>query len=233
MTDTKKIKAVLWDMDGTLFNTKRGIEMAVREALDTRGLPQVRDDEIDDFIGPPIQYGFRDVCHLSMEEARETADVFRKYYREKGYVTECDPYPGLLNCLKDLKEKGFHNAVCTLKKQDMAERIVDKFGLSGLFDSIVGTDALDSIKKDDTIRITAERFGIGTGEAVLIGDTEFDSLGAEKAGSLFIGVTYGFGFKSEEDVNEYPNIGTASSVDDVLRLILQYNDTNAKSPNGV
>ena len=224
MTRDNMIKAVLWDMDGTLFDTKRGIEMAVRETLDTVGLPQIKDEEVEDFIGPPIQFGFRDICKLPMEEALKAADVFRKYYREKGYVTECDPYPDLLERLKDLKEKGFHNAVCTLKKQDMAERIIRNFGMGELFDSIVGTDALDSIKKHDTIRITAERFGIDVSEAVLIGDTEFDSLGAEKAGSLFIGVTYGFGFKSDADVNEYPNIGTASSVNEVYRLILKYNE---------
>ncbi len=223
MTDAKKIKAVLWDMDGTLFDTKRGIAMAVRETLDTLGLPQLKDEEIDNFIGPPIQFGFRDNCHLTMEEAQNAADIFRKSYREKGYVTECDPYPGLLECLKNLKEKDFRNAVCTLKKQDMAERIIDNFGMSDLFDSIVGTDAFDNIKKHDTIRMTAERFGIDVSEAVLIGDTEFDSLGAEKAGSLFIGVTFGFGFKSKTDVDEYPNIGTAASVDEVFKIIREYN----------
>ncbi len=217
------IKAVLWDMDGTLFDTKPGIELAVKETLETNGLPPLAPGVIDNFIGPPIQYSFRDICGLPEEEAVETADLFRKYYREKGYVEECIPYDGLRETLEKLKENGLRLGVCTLKKQDMAERIVRRYEMGDLFDSIIGTDALDKIKKDDTIRFSCERFGIPEREAVLIGDTDFDSLGAEKAGSLFIGVTYGYGFRTKKDVDAYSNIGSAGVPKDVFEIVSAYN----------
>lgn len=224
MTD-KKIKAVLWDMDGTLCNTKPGIEKAVQEALVLRGLPPVPDNRIDEFIGPPIQLSFRDVCGLPEEEAVKTADTFREIYRTKGYVELSDPYPGLLSTLRKLHDEGYLLAVCTLKKQDMAERIVRKYGMGELFGSIVGTDARDNIKKHDTINMTTRKFGIDNKEAVLIGDTDFDSLGAEKAGCLFIGVTYGFGFVNRKEVDAYPNIGTAEKAEDVYDLVSAYNNS--------
>jgi len=223
---SKAIKAVLWDMDGTLFNTKPGIDRAVSETLEIKGFPALEPGVIDNFIGPPIQYGFRDYLGISGEEAAKCADTFRKLYREKGYVELCDPYGGLRETLFKLQDDGLVEGVCTLKKQDMAERIVRRYGLDSVFDSIVGTDALDNIKKHDTIRISCERFGIGADQAVLIGDTCYDSEGAEKAGCLFIGVTYGFGFKTKEDVDEYPNIGTAASPGDVYDLINRYNTEN-------
>ncbi len=220
--EKKRIRAVLWDMDGTLFNTKRGIEKAVRGAAEEMGLPILPTEVVDGFIGPPIQYGFRDIYGLSQEDALKAADIFRAYYRDKNYVLECDPYPGLFDSLKALKEMGLSLAVCTLKKQDMAERIVRDNGLSDLFDSVIGTDARDSIKKHDTIRLTCEKFGIQAEEAVLAGDTEYDALGAEKAGCLFIGVTFGFGFKTKEEVDQYPNIGTASSTEEIAEIVRNY-----------
>ncbi len=218
----KKIKAVLWDMDGTLFNTKRGIELGVRAAALDAGFTPPDTKEVEMFIGPPIQETFRKFYGISKEKASEVADIFRKYYREKNYVLECDPYPGLIETLKDLKADGLYQAVCTLKKQDMAERIIRNNELDPLFDSIIGTDKDDSIKKHDTIRMTCERLGIKETEAVLAGDTDYDALGAERAGCLFIGVTYGFGFKDKEMVDAYENIGTASSVREILNIVRNY-----------
>ena len=221
--ENKRIKAVLWDMDGTLFNTKRGIEKALNDACTELSFPPIAPEAVETFIGPPIQFGFRDYYNLPLDRAIYCAGVFRKYYREKDYVLECDPYDGLTESLRELKGKGFFLGVCTLKKQDMAERIVEKYGMAELFDSVVGTDADDHIKKEDTITLSCEKWGIETGEAVLVGDTEFDPLGAEKAGSLFIGVTYGFGFKTKEDVDDYRNIGTALSPEEVCHIIYTYN----------
>ncbi len=214
-------------MDGTLFDTKPGIDVAVGETLKIKKLPALEPGVIDNFIGPPIQYSFRDVCGLPEEEAVETANLFRKIYREKGYVELCDPYEGLFSTLDRLKADGLILGVCTLKKQDMAERIVKKYEMSGLFSSIVGTDALDNIKKHDTIRMSCEHLSIDESEAVLVGDTDFDSIGAEKAGSLFIGVTYGYGFKSRKDVDAYPNIGTADTPEEVYHIITRYNENRS------
>ena len=219
----KRIKAVLWDMDGTLFNTKPGIEKAIADTCTELSLEPVRPEDVENFIGPPIQYGFKNYYNLTLEEGIRYANVFRKFYRDKGYVEECDPYEGLVESLKELKDKGYFLGVCTLKKQDMAERIVKRYGMKELFDSVVGTDANDSIKKEDTIALSCEKWGIGTEEAVLIGDTEYDALGAEKADSLFIGVTYGFGFKTKEDVDEYQNIGTAHSPKEVCDIVYTFN----------
>ena len=210
-----KYKAALWDMDGTLFYTKRGIVHAVDAASEEAGLPLVDRDKVDMFIGPPIQMGFQKYYDLPMEEAIRVANLFRKAYREKGYVLECDPYEGVIESLKELKKAGVKLAVATLKKQDMAERICEKFGLDTVFDCIYGSDALDNLKKHDIIRLCCENMGIETSEAVMIGDTIFDAEGAEKAGSPFLAVTYGFGFHEPGDIEGYQAIGAAANAAEI------------------
>ncbi len=217
---TLKYKAALWDMDGTLFNTKRGIVKAVDDASKEAGLPLVDREKIDLFIGPPIQYGFKNYYGLQMEDANRVAELFRKSYREKGYVLECDPYEGLVECLQTLKNAGVKLGVATLKKQDMAERIIKKYELDKVFDCVYGSDARDNLKKHDIIRLCCEDMGIDTSEAVMIGDTVFDAEGAEKAGSPFLAVTYGFGFHSAEDLDGHETIGTAATTAEIAGFFL-------------
>lgn len=215
-----KYKAALWDMDGTLFFTKRGIVKAVDDASKEAGLPMVDRDKVDMFIGPPIQFGFKDYYGLTLDDAKLVADLFRKSYREKGYVLECDPYEGVIESLKTLKEAGVKLAVATLKKQDMAERICEKFGLDTVFDCIYGSDAQDNLKKCDIIDLCCKELGVDKSEAVMIGDTVFDAEGAEKAGSPFLAVTYGFGFHSQEDLDGHETVGIAETASDIAGFFI-------------
>ncbi|XME02991.1 HAD family hydrolase [Lachnospiraceae bacterium C1.1] len=205
-------KAALFDMDGTLFNTKRGIVKALRMAIEEYGLEPLKESEEEQFIGPPIQKTVESFYKISEERAIECADLFRKYYREKDFVIECDLYDGMTDCLKKLKDNGVKLGIASLKKEDMVLRICDTYNITGYFDSIHGTDARDNLSKSDIIHICMNESGISeNSEAVMIGDTRFDAMGAEEAGVPFLGVTYGFGFHSAEDVNAYKNIGAAAS----------------------
>lgn len=209
-------KAAIFDMDGTLFNTKRGIMKALRMTVEEYGLQPPKAEEEEQFIGPPIQKTLESFYELSEKKAIECADLFRKYYREKDYVLECDLYDGMRECLEKLKENGIKLCVASLKKEDMVKRICESYEIADLFDSIHGTDARDSLSKSDIIHICLNEVGAGEEEAVMIGDTRFDAGGAKEAGVAFLGVSYGFGFHSEKDLEIYDNIGTASSPSDIV-----------------
>ena len=58
------------------------------------------------------------------------------------------------------------------------------------------------------------------GRCVMVGDSDNDAVGASEIGMPFLGVTYGFGFSDDSDVNEYPNIGSASSPEDIAGCVL-------------
>ncbi|MCR5778272.1 MAG: HAD hydrolase-like protein [Lachnospiraceae bacterium] len=211
----KQYKAALLDMDGTLFDTKKGVIGALKEAIRDYGLKELEPEEEDQFIGPPIQKTIECFYGISEAEAIEAADVFRKYYREKDYVIVCDLYDGMRETLESLRAEGVKLCVASLKKEDMVKRICKHYGVEDLFDSIHGTDARDNLSKSDIIKICLDEVGVDLDDAVMIGDTVFDAMGAEKAGCKFLGVTYGYGFRTESDVAEYANIGTAKSADEI------------------
>ena len=214
-------KAALFDMDGTLFNTKKGIVKALRLAINEYGLRALEESEEDCFIGPPIQKTIEKVYGISEQDSIDCANLFRRYYREKGYVLECDLYDGMTDCLKRLKADGIRLCIASLKKEDMVKRICENYEISDFFDSIHGTDDHDSLSKADIINICLKEVGVEDKEkAVMIGDTSFDAIGAEEAQVAFLGVSYGFGFNDEADVNDFENIGTASSPQEIADILL-------------
>ncbi len=216
----KRYKAALIDMDGTLFNTAKGITKAVREACDEYGLKQLSDSEIEEFIGPPIQITFGKKYSLGEDEANKVANIFRRIYKEKEYVLECELYPGMRETLEKLRENGVKLCIASLKKEDMVKKICAHFGISELFDSLHGTDPLDKLSKSDIIKICMDDTGItGMKDAVMIGDSKYDAIGAEEAGCAFLGVTYGFGFHTDEDVYQYDAVGAAHSAAEIVKFI--------------
>ncbi len=215
--EENRFRAALWDMDGTLFYTKPGIERALKEALKVLGLKELPTEDVDSFIGPPIQDSLERYFGLSRQDAIDGAQVFRSFYQGRDYVLECSLYDGIPEVLSSLRERGVHIAVATLKKQDMAERICEKYDISGKIDCIYGTDPNDDLKKHDIIGLCCRHFGIEDHkQAVMIGDSRYDAIGAEKAGASFLAVTYGFGFHAPADVELYPHIGIAGTAEEVL-----------------
>ena len=65
-----------------------------------------------------------------------------------------------------------------------------------------------------------EKIGVSKTDAVLIGDSKYDAIGAEQAGIDFIAVTYGFGFKSAADADEYANVGAVDSVEKLKSFLV-------------
>ena len=79
---------------------------------------------------------------------------------------------------------------------------------------------LNILKKEDIVHLCQEEMGATNETSVLIGDTDNDAKGAAKANTPFIAVTYGFGFKSAEDVGEYPHIGVADTPMEIATIVL-------------
>ena len=71
----------------------------------------------------------------------------------------------------------------------------------------------------EVVSLTINDLGALASETVMIGDSDNDAIGADGAGTLFIGVTYGFGFKKSEDVEAFPNIGIADGCEDIYTII--------------
>lgn len=208
-----KFDVAIFDADGTLFYTKPGIKECLKDTIRHFDLKPLGEDEYDQFIGPPIHMTFSKVYGFSAERGLEIATYFRKIYIEDRYLLNGKLYDGMEQTLRDLKDNGIKIGVATYKMEPMAKKICGHFKVNEYAGSIHGTDDRSTIKKPEIIKMVMRDYGCDDfSRAVMIGDTSYDAEGAKGAGCKFLGVTFGFGFKSEQEVMSYPfSIGAAES----------------------
>ncbi len=191
-----KYNSFIFDMDGTLADTSPGVYEGVRLVLRQMNEPALPEDQLSRFIGPPLHLSFREICGMDEERAMEATLRFRAYY--KNGVFNSRLYDGMETLLKTLREKGCHLMIATLKRETEAKRLAEHLGIASLFDAIVGSDDEEKRTKKDTIEIGLALSGVSNPtSALMIGDSEFDAVGAEQAGVDFCAATYGFGLTPE------------------------------------
>lgn len=206
-----KIKAVLWDVDGTLLNTQEGLTAAYRYAIEQCHLPTKTDEELRSYIGPTPQTIFMTHFALNKNEAQHAADIFRERYKLHD-LFKTFRYPGVEDVLSSLGEAGIQQAIATNKRQDYATEICKHFGIDDYCAPIIGADDENKLTKADLIKECLEKLGISDpSSVVMIGDTEGDKQAAEEARVKFIGVNYGYGFQNV--------LGYANSPEEIPELL--------------
>ena len=114
---------ILFDFDGTLYDTVEGIAKSAQYALEKLGV-RAELDELRCFAGPPLVDKFMEAYGLSHEKAWEARGLFQERYIPVG-VYESRPFPGMKEFLAALKEKGLTLAVATSKPLDLAEHLLN------------------------------------------------------------------------------------------------------------
>lgn len=212
------VKAVLFDLDGTLLNTTDGVLESAIYAARSLGYEELPHETMLSFVGPPIQNSFMKWYGCSEDKAQEAANIFRSYYKENA-LFKADLYPDILDVLNELKQRGIKIGVATYKREDYAITMLKHFGIAPFCQSMHGADHFNKLKKADIVNLCINELASNRENVLLIGDTEHDAIGAEQASVQFLGVTFGFGFKSKADVDIYPNIGCAESAKEILKYI--------------
>jgi phosphoglycolate phosphatase len=185
-----------------------GITRSVRYALAKFGI-EVALESLTHFIGPPLLTAAADwapALHRSFMSAyafdeptaRQAVEYYREYFAATG-IYENELYPGIPGLLGGLQAAGLRLCVVTSKPTFYAEQIVRHFGLSGFFDAVVGAEMdLTNTEKPVLVNRALERYaGREASAAVMIGDREYDVLGAQANGIDSIAVTYGAGSRQE------------------------------------
>ena len=131
------IKYVLFDFDGTVYDTAEGITKSIRWALNKRGM-DAELHELRKFVGPPLAEKFMEVYGFGEKDALEMVRVFRERYAPVG-IFESAPFPGIRELLLSLKAAGLVTGVATSKPQNMAEQLIERSALTDCFDIIVGS----------------------------------------------------------------------------------------------
>ena len=212
--ETKEIKAVLFDLDGTLIDSSEGIIKSVRYALSYYGMEETDTDKLYQFIGPPLSDSFQKIYGFSREQAVEAVEVYRQRYSKTG-IFECRLYPGVEECIRTLRKQGLRIGMASSKPEQSCRRILEHFGILSLFDEVVGA-TFDGTRdrKEDVLREAFRRWeDLSLSQMCLIGDTVYDAAGAAAAGIDCIAVTYGFG-----DVEQMKQAGAAAVCEQICQL---------------
>ena len=197
-----KYKLVIFDLDGTLMDTSEGIIASIRHVLGVYGFSVQSDDDLRRYIGPPIQDTFLKMTG-NPKLAMEMAKLFRQRYSTVDLMKAC-PYEGIFQLLQELKKTNIDAAVATYKREDYALKLLSNYGFDKYMRCEFGSDVEGKLSKVDIIRKCVDFCSTSAGDVLMVGDSKSDAAGALATGIDFLGVTYGFGFKTSEDVYAYP-----------------------------
>ncbi len=191
-------KTVLFDLDGTVTDPGIGITNSIMYALHKFGIEVEDRTSLYPFIGPPLKESYHK--YYGFDEAGQEQGVvwYREYYRDKG-IFENILYDGMDRLLKQIKDSGRQVVLATSKPEEFADRILKHFGIAQYFDFVAGAAMDDTrTKKTEVIEYALTSCGItDVSTAVMVGDREYDILGAKAFGMDSIGVLYGYGDRQE------------------------------------
>lgn len=192
----RQIKNIIFDVDGTLSFTEPGVVHCIKDALGTMGIEIPPDALLRKCIGPPLTDSFVHRLSVPKERLDEAMKLFRAEYEKTG-LYECEPYEGLDETLKGLKDEGYNLYVASSKAEQSCVAILTHFGFDKYFTDICGANLEHKIERK--IEVLEELFrrnpDLLKKESYLVGDTFYDAEGATAFGIDCLGVLYGFGDK--------------------------------------
>ena len=185
--------AVIFDLDGTLTDSRPGIFACTEYALKKMGRPVPPEEILQRFLGPPLADSFITYCGMSEEEAAYATDLYRERYIPVGWK-ENKVYPRIRALLKALKDRGAYLAVATGKPEHTSVDILRYFGLLPYFDAVAGPTPQDlHADKGELIRRVLPKGK----RAVMVGDIAGDIQGAIDRGIASVAALYGYGDSAE------------------------------------
>lgn len=209
------MKAILFDLDGTLTDSGEGIMKCAKLALEHYRIFVEDEQSLRVFVGPPLQKTFVEFG-VPKEEVDNAIRIYRERYIPIGKF-ENTPYPGICQLLQKLRDEGYKLYVATSKPEETSVEILDHFDMTKYFDIVCGASFdVSRHSKDKVIEYLLERIGEKV-DAIMVGDTAFDVLGAKAHGIPTIGVSWGYG--KVADMVEAGAAGIANSMDELYELL--------------
>ncbi|MBQ5445405.1 MAG: HAD hydrolase-like protein [Lachnospiraceae bacterium] len=212
------LKYVLFDLDGTIADTCKGVTESVAYSLKKFG---IRVDDINSlrpFIGPPLSESFSEFYGFQGEKLEEAIRQYRLYYESDGWKA-CKIYEGIRELLIYLRENGIKICLATSKPEVFAVRILKYYDILQYFDYVGGAD-MDGIrvKKIDVLKwVTSQIEDFKYEDALMVGDRKYDKTGADGLGIKCVLIEYGFG--SREELEKCEPFSIQSTVSDLQKFL--------------
>jgi len=185
------VELVVFDLDGTLVDSRQDISRAVNEGIAAVGGERRSSDEIVPHIGRPLLDIFSDLLPVELRDmARRAAEAFREYFFDH-CVENSLLCPGTAECLEDLE--AVSRAIATTKMTFMAERVVEQMGIARHFDLIQGSEGIRHKPDPAVLALVLRKLRKEAGRSWVVGDTVYDIRAGKAAGMWTCAVTYGIG----------------------------------------
>jgi phosphoglycolate phosphatase len=195
MTERKRgtVRAFVFDLDGTLIDSKMDLVHSVNAMLRETERPEQPAELVASYIGNGAAQLIASVLGSgwNQQQRREALEIFLRHYQEQMLLLT-RPYPGVIEGLRALS--GSPLAVLTNKPVQMSEAILEGLKLRPFFRAVYGGDSFEKKKPDPSGALSIlEALGVSPAEVAMVGDSDVDIQTARNAGMLAVGVTYGFG----------------------------------------
>lgn len=199
---------IIFDFDGTLINSIPDLTLAINKMLAFYKASPLTIQNVTPFIGNGAKPLVKRALEFAMPDKKLTDDFFKEAFDiyVAAYKAEiCKDtfmYPGVLETLKFLKNKGFKIVICTNKPYAFIAPILEALDIKELFNSWIGEDSLAK-KKPDAIPLLhlVKEMQTTIEKSVMVGDSKNDILAAQNANMESIGVSYGYNYN--ENIADY------------------------------
>jgi phosphoglycolate phosphatase len=190
---------LLFDLDGTLTDSRPGIVACIQHALQRSGIPVPSDQELQRCIGPPLIHSFARLLAAQVDapSVAQAIAAYRERFTAVG-MFENAVYEHIPGVLDELASRGARLYVATSKPRIYAERILEHFGLAERFVAIFGSELDGRLgDKAELIAHALNTADLDPAASVMIGDREHDMLGAVRNEVYPVGVLWGYGSEEE------------------------------------
>jgi phosphoglycolate phosphatase len=218
--------AVLFDLDGTIVDSRIPYTRSLNHALAAVGLPEREPSSLYQYLGPPLHETLTDHLGVPAELVDRCIEIYRERYTAVGFE-ESEAYEGMPELLRELHGR-VPLAVATSKVITLVDPLLEMLGLADLFDVISGP-APEAINESKATTIASALSGLGGSagsggdrngairSAVMIGDRFYDVEGAAAHGIPTIGVLWGSG--SEQELRDAGAVAVVTHPDEIPALL--------------
>jgi phosphoglycolate phosphatase len=198
------LRAIIFDLDGTLVDSAEDLRAALNQLLGGLGLPPIEANEIKGMIGDGVLKMVERALVAAHGDPRRKDALLPRfleiYQANSANLTRC--FPAVPETLDLLHSKGFRLAVVTNKPVLATNRILEALSLAEFFPVVVGGDSVQQRKPHPAPLLeAARRLGVDVSQSLMVGDNIHDVEAARAAGMRCVAVSYGYHHRPPSEFN--------------------------------
>lgn len=198
-----KYDLILWDLDGTILDTKQSLMNAIEKTLKQNNYEYVTNEQLNTFIGPPFEEVMMELFSVTFEEANKLAVIFRDIYFKYEMFSAIE-YDGIMTIIQDIKNRQIKQGLATYKSEKCVFPLMEYFKFESYFDTMHGSKIDRILTKAEIMELAMKDVGILNSEKILmVGDSIYDLEGAKEINCDFVFANYGFGHKEDIENAQY------------------------------